>query len=133
MFAKQTSRGRASAGAVVHVLLGDTAACLWPAVVGAVVGALVAAAVASATPVVVPCPSPAAPGLPLRSDPARRLHDFAIDDLTFNANADLVPRTADDCREDARTKFHVDGVTFKNQGDCVSFVETLGKNPPTEG
>jgi hypothetical protein len=58
---------------------------------------------------------------------------FAIDDLTFNGNADLAPQTADDCKQDAWGNFHVDGVTFKNQGDCVSFVETLGKNPPAGG
>jgi hypothetical protein len=36
----------------------------------------------------------------------------------------------DDCKEDAWTKFHVGGLTFKNQGDCMSFVETLGRTHP---
>ena len=53
---------------------------------------------------------------------------FAIDDVRFNA--DVVPVTADDCKKGGWKLFHIDGMTFKNQGDCVSFVATGGKNPP---
>jgi hypothetical protein len=56
---------------------------------------------------------------------------FAIDDVRFNA--DVIPLTADDCKKGGWTRFHIDGVTFKNQGDCVSFVATGGKNPPAGG
>jgi hypothetical protein len=53
---------------------------------------------------------------------------FAIDDVRFNA--DVSPLTADDCKKDGWKRFHIDGVAFKNQGDCVSFVATGGKNQP---
>jgi opacity protein-like surface antigen len=56
---------------------------------------------------------------------------FAIDDVRFNA--DVSPVTADDCKKGGWELFHVDGVTFKNQGDCVSFVATAGKNQPAGG
>ena len=40
-----------------------------------------------------------------------------------------LPLTKDDCKNGGWTRF--DGTaTFKNQGDCVSFVATGGKNPP---
>ena len=40
-----------------------------------------------------------------------------------------LPLTKDDCKQDGWKRF--DGTaTFKNQGDCVSFVETGGKKPP---
>jgi hypothetical protein len=52
---------------------------------------------------------------------------FAIDDLRFNAN--VLPLTADDCKKGGWMDFGV----FKNQGDCVSFVATGGKNPPADG
>ena len=53
---------------------------------------------------------------------------FAIDDVGFNA--DVIPQTKDDCKNGGWTRFHIGGVTFKNQGDCVSYVATHGKNPP---
>ena len=56
---------------------------------------------------------------------------FAIDDLRFNA--DVIPITADDCKKGGWKLFHIDGATFKNQGDCVSFVATGGKNQPAGG
>lgn len=56
---------------------------------------------------------------------------FAIDDLRFNA--DVIPMTADDCKKGGWKLFHIDGATFKNQGDCVSFVATGGKNQPAGG
>jgi opacity protein-like surface antigen len=56
---------------------------------------------------------------------------FAIDDVRFNA--DVIPLTADDCKNGGWTRFHIDGATFKNQGDCVSYVATGGKNLPAGG
>jgi len=40
--------------------------------------------------------------------------------------AEYVPTTKDECKEDGWQAFGI----FKNQGDCVSFVATNGKNPP---
>lgn len=53
---------------------------------------------------------------------------FAIDDVRFNA--DVIPQTSDDCKDGGWVRFHLDGVKFKNQGDCVSYVATGGKNTP---
>src|SRR6266542_2039558 len=53
---------------------------------------------------------------------------FAIDDVRFNA--DVIPLTAGDCKKGGWTRFHIDGVTFKNQGDCVSYLATGGRNQP---
>jgi hypothetical protein len=38
----------------------------------------------------------------------------------------LLPTTADQCKKGGWQTYGV----FKNQGDCVSFVATAGKNPP---
>lgn len=54
--------------------------------------------------------------------------------LFFNASVDNVavtgkralPTSKDQCKDEAWRSFGV----FKNQGDCVSFVTTGGKNPP---
>ena len=46
-------------------------------------------------------------------------------DLTFSA----LPTTADQCKESGWQAYGV----FKNQGDCVSYVATQGKNPPRGG
>jgi hypothetical protein len=56
---------------------------------------------------------------------------FAIDDVRFNV--DLVPHTLADCKKGGWMTFHINGVGFKNQGDCVSYVATGGKNPPAGG
>lgn len=53
---------------------------------------------------------------------------FAIDDVRFNA--DVIPQTLDDCKHGGWTRFHIDGATFKNQGDCVSYIATDGRNQP---
>ena len=37
------------------------------------------------------------------------------------------PQTTSDCKKDGWRNY---GDMFKNQGDCVSFVATNGKNPP---
>jgi hypothetical protein len=39
-----------------------------------------------------------------------------------------LPTTTDQCRDGGWQTFKV----FKNQGDCVSFVATKGKNPPAK-
>jgi hypothetical protein len=39
-----------------------------------------------------------------------------------------LPADKDECKDDGWRNF---GTTFKNQGDCVSFVATGGKNQPT--
>ena len=43
-----------------------------------------------------------------------------------------VPATSDQCKKGG-WQYLVDnnGTPFKNQGDCVSFVATGGKNPPS--
>jgi hypothetical protein len=41
-----------------------------------------------------------------------------------------VPPTADNCKKDGWGQFtDSNGRSFKNQGDCVSFIETGGTNP----
>jgi hypothetical protein len=42
---------------------------------------------------------------------------------------DCLPNNKDECRDGGWQTFGV----FKNQGDCVSFVATGGKNPPAGG
>jgi hypothetical protein len=51
---------------------------------------------------------------------------FGIDDVQF---VDALPTTADQCKKGGWESYGV----FKNQGDCVSFVATGGKNPPAGG
>ena len=42
-----------------------------------------------------------------------------------------LPTTTDQCRDGGWQSFLNQGVrVFKNQGDCVSYVATKGKNPP---
>jgi hypothetical protein len=48
--------------------------------------------------------------------------DFFIDDVAFST----FPTTADACKDGGWETFG----TFKNQGDCVSYVATGGKNQP---
>jgi hypothetical protein len=57
---------------------------------------------------------------------------FAIDDVRFNA--DVIPLTKRDCKKGGWTRFHIDGVMFKNQGQCVKFVNRQrGKAKPGKG
>ena len=49
------------------------------------------------------------------------------DGIGDTCDAPPVPTTADQCKDDGWKIFGV----FKNQGDCVSFVATKGKNPPS--
>jgi hypothetical protein len=65
-----------------------------------------------------------------------RIRFAEVDNLLFfNASVDgvavrstrLLPTTKEQCKNGGWRNF---GSTFKNQGDCVSFVATGGKNPP---
>jgi hypothetical protein len=51
--------------------------------------------------------------------------DFFIDNVSFTP----FPTTFAECKSGGWTTFGV----FKNQGDCVSYVATHGKNPPAGG
>jgi hypothetical protein len=44
----------------------------------------------------------------------------------------VVPQTLGDCKKGGWTRFHVNGLSFKNQGDCVSYFATGGHNPPAD-
>ena len=57
-------------------------------------------------------------------------YDFErIKDLDGDGVADTAPPTSkDQCKKDGYKNFN--NPTFKNQGDCVSYVATGGKNPP---
>ena len=48
-------------------------------------------------------------------------------DLYITTRAQIFPTTKDDCTKDGWERFGI----FKNQGDCVSYVATDGKNKPT--
>jgi hypothetical protein len=45
---------------------------------------------------------------------------------TSTVTVPILPTDKDQCKDGGWQSFHV----FKNQGDCVSFVATQGKNPP---
>lgn len=54
--------------------------------------------------------------------------NVVINDTTFDFEAEVdMPTTKDECKKGGWQDF--DGV-FKNQGDCVSFVATAGRNQP---
>jgi len=42
----------------------------------------------------------------------------------------VLPRSADACKKDGWKSYYDGSLRFKNQGDCVSFVATGGKNLP---
>jgi Flp pilus assembly pilin Flp len=56
----------------------------------------------------------------------------------FNAHASNLnapsmytePKSADDCKNDGWKTFYTSAGSFKNQGDCVSWLATDGKNAP---
>ena len=50
-----------------------------------------------------------------------------VRNLVINGVAVLPPTSADQCKKDGWKDY---GTMFKNQGDCVAFVKTLGKNEP---
>ena len=63
----------------------------------------------TADPPIATLPPPPRPGHPL-----------------LNVSASLAPLTMDDCKSGGWQEFGV----FKNQGDCVSYVATGGRNQP---
>jgi hypothetical protein len=51
------------------------------------------------------------------------------DVITFDESTASVPTTKDDCKGSGwKDKVDGQGNSFKNQGDCVSFIATKGKN-----
>jgi hypothetical protein len=60
-----------------------------------------------------------------RTSPAQSW-DFFIDDVSFTVPAPPVPTSTSDCKNGGWQAFDV----FKNQGDCVSYVATDGRNAP---
>ena len=63
------------------------------------------------------------------TDPNPDQLDADGDGIGAACDTQELPLTKDDCKQDGWKRF--DGTaTFKNQGDCVSFVATGGKNPP---
>jgi hypothetical protein len=60
--------------------------------------------------------------------PNQEINDLAIDNTLLRP---LQPRTKADCKNGHWREFKEP--SFKNQGDCVSFVATGGKNPPGAG
>jgi hypothetical protein len=52
-----------------------------------------------------------------------------VDNVSLTEVLKELPTTKDQCKKGGWMDFGV----FKNQGDCVSFVATGGKNPPAGG
>ena len=52
--------------------------------------------------------------------------DFFIDDVSFTVPTPPKPSTKSDCKDGGWARFDI----FKNQGDCVSYVATAGRNAP---
>lgn len=52
-----------------------------------------------------------------------------IYDITYDNSLPKIPTTKDECKKGGWKNFT--NPSFKNQGDCVSFVSTHGKNPPS--
>jgi len=52
--------------------------------------------------------------------------DFFIDDVSFTVPAPPLPTSTGDCKNGGWQTFDV----FRNQGDCVSYVATHGRNGP---
>ena len=46
--------------------------------------------------------------------------------ITLTGTVPCLPKTTEECRNGGWRNYPA----FKNQGDCVSFVATGGKNPP---
>lgn len=74
-------------------------------------------------------------GVPNGSDNAPRVPNADQADLDGDGIGDVIdgtvlPRTSDACKKDGWTKYYDGSARFKNQGDCVSYVATRGKNLP---
>ena len=73
-------------------------------------------------------PSPATCLFPPSVPPASRAVAVVSGDIEIH-DAPALPRAKDQCENGGWKSFGI----FKNQGDCVSFVATGGKNPPALG
>lgn len=74
-------------------------------------------------------------GIPNTTDNAPRDANADQQDLDGDGIGDVIdpkvlPRTADACKKDGWKRYYDGAARFKNQGDCVSFVATGGKNLP---
>ncbi len=56
--------------------------------------------------------------------------DLDADGRGDACDEDVLPLSADTCKREGWKRFRADGARFKNQGDCVSFVATRGRNLP---
>ena len=65
-------------------------------------------------------------GCPVDPPAGLTLHPVVSGDLEV-VDAQPPPTSKDQCKNGGWRNY---GATFKNQGDCVSFVATGGKNPP---
>jgi hypothetical protein len=63
-------------------------------------------------------------------DPNPDQQDVDEDGIGDVIDPAVLPLSADMCRRDGWKRFHADGARFRNQGDCISFVATRGKNLP---
>ena len=56
-----------------------------------------------------------------------RITVLTIQASLWNSGSAELPTSNDQCKNDGWKSY---GTTFRNQGDCVSFVATKGKNQP---
>jgi hypothetical protein len=63
-------------------------------------------------------------------DPNADQQDLDGDGIGDVIDTKVLPRNADMCKKEGWKRFYDGGARFKNQGDCVSFVTTGGKNLP---
>jgi hypothetical protein len=68
---------------------------------------------------------PGLPPNPLRFHPPKAFTETFTSDPSVG-NCGLLPTAQGECKEDGWKAF----VVFKNQGDCVAWVETAGRNAP---
>jgi hypothetical protein len=92
-----------------------------------VIGIVVVLAVVVALPAVALISNRTAPPT------ARDGRQFDSSSYDFAAQAEYFPTSKDECKKDGWKDFKdAEGEQlFKNQGDCVSYVATGGKNPPS--
>jgi len=74
-------------------------------------------------------------GVPNAADNAPRDPNADQQDLDQDGIGDVIdtkvlPLTAEMCKKEGFKRFYDGSARFKNQGDCVSFVATGGKNLP---
>ena len=64
---------------------------------------------------------------PMTSGAAQTTHAGDFDAFVAKIKIATLPTSIDECKNGGWKTFGV----FKNQGDCVSFVASKGKNPPS--